>query len=178
MEAVMERMPNMDEKIIEDGKEIPWYQKKNVHWYIIGRQHTVESFRKIASREPVGSAKREELLHFEIIPIFSKDPTTLTRVSIALNLSITDRVVKEVYRQNVELGRVKWIESGSPMPHQGGRKAPQIEVHSAYILDPCIIGLFFTSLWPPDVFLSVDGRYRVCRKSRLQFLLTLLERTQ
>jgi hypothetical protein len=31
MEAVMERMPDMEEKIIEDGKEIPWYQGKNVH---------------------------------------------------------------------------------------------------------------------------------------------------
>jgi hypothetical protein len=36
MEAVMERMPNMEEKIIEDGKEILWYQGKNVHSYIIG----------------------------------------------------------------------------------------------------------------------------------------------
>jgi hypothetical protein len=51
MEAVMERMPDMEEKIIEDGKETPWYQGKNVHWYIIGGQHTVESFRKIASGE-------------------------------------------------------------------------------------------------------------------------------
>jgi hypothetical protein len=62
MEAVMDHMPDMDEKIIEDGKEIPWYQGKNVHWYIIGRQHTVESFHKIASGEPVGSTQREELL--------------------------------------------------------------------------------------------------------------------
>jgi hypothetical protein len=78
LEAVMERMPDMEEKIIEDGKEIPWYQGKNVHWYIIGGQHTMESFRKIASREPVGSAQREELLKFEIISVFSKDPAMLT----------------------------------------------------------------------------------------------------
>jgi hypothetical protein len=56
MEAVMDSMPAMDEKILEDGKEILWYQGKNVHWYIIGRQHTMESFRKIASGEPIGSA--------------------------------------------------------------------------------------------------------------------------
>jgi hypothetical protein len=59
MEAVMEHMPDMEEKIIEDGKEIPWYQGKNVHWYIIGGQHIVESFRKIASGEPVGSVQRK-----------------------------------------------------------------------------------------------------------------------
>jgi hypothetical protein len=65
----------------------------------------------------------------------------LTRVTTALNLNITDRVVKEVYRHNVELGRTKWIEEGSPMPHCGGGKAPQLEVHylSTYILAPCVI---------------------------------------
>jgi hypothetical protein len=36
MEAVMDRMPDMEEKIVEDGKEIPWYEGKNVHRYIIG----------------------------------------------------------------------------------------------------------------------------------------------
>jgi hypothetical protein len=99
----------------------------------------VESFCKIASGEPVGSTQREELLQFEIIPVFSKDPAMLTRVSTILNLSITDRVVKEVYRQNVELGRAKWIAGGSPMPHRGGGKVPQLEVHylPAYILAPC-----------------------------------------
>jgi hypothetical protein len=138
----------------------------------------VESFYKIASGEPVGSAQREELLKFEIIPVFSKDPAMLTRVSTALNLNITDRVVKEVYRQNVELGRAKWIEGGSPMLHHGGRKAPQLEVHSTCILDPFVIDLFLTSLWPPTVFLSADGRYRVCKKSRPQSLLTLSVRAQ
>jgi hypothetical protein len=48
----------------------------------------------------------------------------LTRVTTALSLKTTDRVVNEVYRQNVELGRAKWIEGGSPMPHRGGGKAP------------------------------------------------------
>jgi hypothetical protein len=107
MEVVMERMPDIEEKIIEDGKEIPWYQGKNVHWYIIGGQHTVESFRKIASGEPIDSAQREELIKFEIIPVFSTDLAMLTRVSTALNLNITYRVVKEVYCQNVELSRAK-----------------------------------------------------------------------
>ena len=70
----------------------------------------MESFCKIASGlngEPVGSAQREELLKFEIIPVFSKDLAMLTRVSTALNLNITDRVVKEEYHQNVELSQAK-----------------------------------------------------------------------
>jgi hypothetical protein len=178
MQAVMERMPDMEEKIIEDGKEIPWYQGKNIHWYIIGKQHIVESFRKIASGEPVGSTQRKELLKFEIIPVFSKDPAMPSRVSTALNLNITDRVIKEVYRQNVKLGRTKWIEGGSPMPYCGGAKAPQLEIHSACILVPFVIDLFLTSLWPPTVFLLAYGQYCVYRKSKHQFLLTLLVRAQ
>ena len=66
----------------------------------------------------------------------------LTRVSTALNLNIIDRVVKEVYRQNVEFGQAKWIEGGSPMLHRCGRKAPQLEVHPTCILDPIVIDLF------------------------------------
>ena len=31
MEVVMECMPDMEEKITEDGKEISWYQRKNVY---------------------------------------------------------------------------------------------------------------------------------------------------
>jgi hypothetical protein len=79
------------------------------------------------------------MLQFEIILVFSKDPAMLTRVSIALNLNITNRVVKEVYRQNIELGRTKWIEGGSPMPHRNGGKAPQLKVHylPTYILALC-----------------------------------------
>jgi hypothetical protein len=139
MEAVIDSMPGMDEKILEDRKEKPWYQGKKVHWYIIGGQHIMESFRKIVSGEPVGSAQREELLQFEIIPVFNKDPAMLTWVSTTLNLNITDQVVKEVYRQNVELGCAKWIEGRSPMPHRGGGKAPQLEVHylPTYILALC-----------------------------------------
>ena len=108
------------------------------HW----RQHTVESFRKIASEEPVGSAQREELLQFEIIPIFSKDPAMLTQVSMALNLNITDQVVREEYCQNVELGQANWIKGGSPMPHRSGGKVPQLEVHSACLWDPFVIDYF------------------------------------
>jgi hypothetical protein len=80
----------------------------------------------------------------------------LTRVSTALNLNITNRVVKEVYHQNVELDRAKWIEGGSPLPHRGGGKAPQLEVHylSPYILAHCVVVAFVILLWPAFVLLS------------------------
>jgi hypothetical protein len=64
------------------------------------------------------------------------------------------------------------------MPHRGGGKAPQLEVHLACILDPFVIDLVLTSFWLPTMFQSADGRYRVYKKSRRQFLLTLLVRAQ
>jgi hypothetical protein len=104
----------------------------------------------------------------------------LTRVSTALNLNITDRVVKEVYHQNVELSRAKWIEGGNPLPHRGGGKAPQLEVHylSPYILAHCVIVLFAILLWPAFVLLLANGRHHLRKRSRRQFLLTLLARAQ
>jgi hypothetical protein len=54
----------------------------------------------------------------------------LTRVSTILNLNIAGRIVNEVYCHKVELGCAKWIEGGSPMPHHGGGKLPQLEVYN------------------------------------------------
>jgi hypothetical protein len=46
MELVMDQILGVDKKIIEDEKEIHWYKGKDVHWYIIGKQYTMESFFK------------------------------------------------------------------------------------------------------------------------------------
>jgi hypothetical protein len=29
-------MPNIKDVIEEDGRQIPWYEGKNMHWYIVG----------------------------------------------------------------------------------------------------------------------------------------------
>jgi hypothetical protein len=65
----------------------------------------------------------------------------LTRVSTTLNLNITDRVVKEVYRHNIKLGCAKWIEGRSSMPYRGGGKLLQLEVHylCTYMLAPYVL---------------------------------------
>ena len=56
IESVMDRMPAIDEKIHEDGKEIPWYEGKNVHWYILHAQpHTPCPIEIWLSAQPVGS---------------------------------------------------------------------------------------------------------------------------
>lgn len=37
MESVMDWILSIDEGIIEDEKEISWYDMKDIHWYIIER---------------------------------------------------------------------------------------------------------------------------------------------
>jgi hypothetical protein len=49
MEVVMDSMPSMDDKILENGKEIPWYQGKNVHWYIL--HHWWAAYRGVLSQD-------------------------------------------------------------------------------------------------------------------------------
>ena len=54
MELVMDQILGADKKIIEDEKEIHRYKGKDVHWYIIGKQNTIESCRKHSLTELVG----------------------------------------------------------------------------------------------------------------------------
>lgn len=122
MEAVMDSCPDYDARIVEDGREIPWWQGENVHWYIIGGQHTVKACLELAEQHPEGSDQRAELLEFEVIIVFSRDPEVLVRVSNALNLSIAEKIAVQNFRSCAELGRAKWKAAGCPEPHRGGGK--------------------------------------------------------
>ena len=139
MDAVMDSCPAETDTIEEDSVTIPWWEGRNVHWYIIGGQHTVTAFRELASKHPEGSAAREELLQFEVIPIFSRDPEVLVRVSNALNLNIAEKVAKETYRSCAELGRAKWVAAGCPEPHRcGGKPSPAFDVSAFLIAAPLL----------------------------------------
>jgi len=142
MDAVMDHCPAETDTVVEGGVRIPWWQSEAVHWYIIGGQHTVTAFRELAHKHPEGSAARDELLQFEVIPIFSRDPEVLVRVSNALNLNIAEKVAKETYRSCAELGRAKWVAAGCPEPHRGGGKpSPAFEVSSPSHIDPGLLPL-------------------------------------
>jgi hypothetical protein len=90
MDAVMESMPAEDSKVKVNGKDVEWWKAPDVHWYIIGGQHMVTACRELAVDFPEGFEARIDLLEFEVIPIFSRDPLELIRVSNALNLNIAE----------------------------------------------------------------------------------------
>ena len=123
IDIVMDSMPAEGSKVMVDGVEVDWWNSPDVHWYIIGGQHTVTACRELAEELPIGSEARKDLLEFEVIPVYSRDTKELIRVSNALNLNIAERVAKENFRSCAELGRAAWIRAGRPEPHKGNGKS-------------------------------------------------------
>lgn len=124
VDAVLDSMYKETDTIdLPDGSPVLWWKHPDIHWYIIGGQHTVTACRELAKKFPDGSAQQKELLEFEVIPVFSRDPRVLVRVSNALNLNIAEKVAKESFWSCAELGRAAWKKAGCPEPHRGGGKA-------------------------------------------------------
>lgn len=48
MDGVMELCLVEMNAVVEDKVCFPWWQGKNVHWYIIGAQYTVSAFQELA----------------------------------------------------------------------------------------------------------------------------------
>jgi hypothetical protein len=44
MDLVIDQILDIIEKTTKDGNEISWNNRKDIYWYIIGKQHTMESF--------------------------------------------------------------------------------------------------------------------------------------
>jgi hypothetical protein len=51
VDLIMDQMPDIKELVEEDGRQIPWYKGKNVHWYIVGGQHTYTACKQIGEKE-------------------------------------------------------------------------------------------------------------------------------
>jgi hypothetical protein len=129
LDAVMDECPGETATVVVDGLSMSWWKAPNVHWYIIGGQHTVIACRELAEHHPDGSNAKKDLLQFKVIPVFNRDPDTLVRVSNALNLNIAEKVAKETFRSCAEMGRAAWVKAGCPEPHRGGGKpSPLFEV--------------------------------------------------
>jgi hypothetical protein len=122
LDAVMDSCPDENEQVVVGEELVPWWKAPNVHWYIVGGQHTVTACRELAEQYPADHPARQDLLEFEVIPVFSRDAATLVRVSNALNLNIAEKVAKENFRSCAEMGRAAWLKAGSPEPHRGGGK--------------------------------------------------------
>jgi hypothetical protein len=140
----MDRMPDIKELVEEDGKQIPWYESKNVHSYIVGGQHTYTACKQIGEKEEFGSERYDFYMNHKIIPIYSKDEDMLIKVSNALNIQVNDKVVTENFRSQLANVRAKWIEKGRPhLATGGGRHDSEFRIY--------IATLTFTVVFGPEV---------------------------
>ena len=78
-------MPGKDMQYLIEGKTIPWYQA-DVHWYIVGGQHTYQACVSIAKKEVPELARHKFYSEFDVVPVYSRDPNMLIKVSNALNI--------------------------------------------------------------------------------------------
>ena len=121
---ILQSMPAKDMQYLIDGQTIPWYES-DVHWYIVGGQHTYQACVNIAKKEVPGSARHKFYTEFDVIAVYSRDPDMLIKVSNALNIQVKEKVVTENFRSQLKNARAKWIEKGRPRPKKGGAKHDQ-----------------------------------------------------
>ena len=136
-EIILEYMPPKDMEWAIDGVSMPWYQA-DMHWYIVGGQHTYQACVSIAAKEVPGSAQHKFYSEFDVIPVYSRDLDMLIKVSNALNIQVKDKVVTENFRSQLGYARAKWIEKGRLRPKKGGAKH-----------DPAFKVIFLKHITPP-----------------------------
>ena len=119
-ELILRSMPAKDMQWLIDGQLIPWYA--DVHWYIVGGQHTYQACVSIVKKEEPGSARHKFYTEFDVVPIYSRDPDTLIKVSNALNIQVRDKAIQENFWSQLKNARAKWIEKGRPRPKLAGAK--------------------------------------------------------
>ena len=83
-ELILRSMPTKDTQWHIDGQLIPWYA--DVHWFIVGGQYTYQACVSIAAKEELGSARHKFYTEFDVVPVYSRDPDMLIKVSNTLNI--------------------------------------------------------------------------------------------
>ena len=68
-ELTLRSMPGKDTQWAIDGHLIPWYA--DVHWYVVGGQHTYQACVSIAKEEP-GLARHKFYTEFDVVPVYSR----------------------------------------------------------------------------------------------------------
>ena len=120
-ELIFDHMPQKDMEWAIDGVAMLWYQV-DVHWYIVGGQHTYQACISIVAKEVPGSAQHKFYTEFDVIPVYSCDPDILIKVSNALNIQVKDKVVTKNFRSQLRNARAKWIEKGRLRPKKASAK--------------------------------------------------------
>ena len=103
---ILQSMPAKDMQYLIEGQTIPWYEV-DVHWYIVGGQHMYQACVNIAKKEVPESARHKFYTEFDIIPVYSRDPDMLIKVSNALNIQVKEKVVIENFRSQLKNARAK-----------------------------------------------------------------------
>ena len=89
---ILQAMLALDMQWIIDGQTMAWYQA-DVHWYVVGGQHTYQACVSIAAKEEPGLARHKFYTEFDMVSVYSRDPDMLIKVSNALNIQVKDKVV-------------------------------------------------------------------------------------
>ena len=76
----------------------------------------------IAAKEEPGSARHKFYTEFDVVPVYSRDPDMLIKVSNALNIQVKDKVVTETFWSQLKNARAKWIEKERPRLKLAGAK--------------------------------------------------------
>ena len=118
---ILDRMPRRDEQWALDNRWIPWW-KTDVHRYIIGGEHTYQACVAIVAKEEPGSSRHKFFTEFDVVPVYSKDPDLIIKVSNVLNIQVKDKVDTENFKSQLKNSRAKWIEKGCPAPKKAGVK--------------------------------------------------------
>ena len=93
-ELILQSMPDKEMQWAIDRKLNPWYET-DVHWYIVGGQHTYQACVTIAAKEEPGSAMHIFYTEFDVVPVYSRDPDMLIKASNTLNIQARDKVVSK-----------------------------------------------------------------------------------
>ena len=89
---------------------------------VVGGQHTYQTCVSIAKKEEPGSARHKFYTEFDVVPVYSRDPDMLIKVSNALNIQVRDKVVNENFWSQLKNARAKWNEKGRPHPKLASAK--------------------------------------------------------
>ena len=103
---ILQSMPGKDMQYLIEGKTIPWYQA-DVHWYIVGGQHTYQACVSTVKKEVPRSARHKFYTEFDVIPMYSRDPDMLIKESNAFNIQVKDKVFTENFRSQLKNARAK-----------------------------------------------------------------------
>jgi hypothetical protein len=99
----------------------------STHFYIIGGQHTVESYKTLIEGGEIEDADKAKASRFSIIPVWAhkSDHIKLMLLSRVLNQDMAGPQREHTFMMQVLNARIKWNEMKRPKPSTHGRQHPQ-----------------------------------------------------